>query len=88
MIDYQARRKADQVAENAPNRITTGKPVTTTNGNTTTTTQTTRQVRSIITVDLKTDRHDPNLQTNRYNVIRQQLINNGVPAKNIRRGTT
>jgi hypothetical protein len=82
------RDVVSQVAANAPNSITRGKPVTTTNGNTTTTTQTTRQVRSIITVDLKTDKHDPNLQTSRYNLIKQQLINSGVPAKNIRRGTT
>ena len=82
------RDAVNQVAANAPNSIARGKPVTTTTGNTTTTTQTTRQVRSIVTVDLKTDKHDPNLQTNRYNLIRQQLINSGVPAKNIRRGTT
>lgn len=93
----------NQVAGVAPNSRATGRPVTTTNGNTTTTTTTTRQVRSIITIDLMTmnpqnmtwtrqDNGQPTnavqSQTDRYNTIRQQLINQGTPARNIRRGTT
>jgi RHS repeat-associated protein len=86
------RQILNQVAGQAPNSTTTGRPRTQTNGNTTTTTTTTTQVRSIITIDLRTDlrEHDysRNLQTNRYNLMRQQLIDSGVPARNIRRGAT
>jgi hypothetical protein len=82
----------NQVAGNAPNRTVTGKPVTTTNGNTTTTTQTRTQVRSIITIDLRTDLSNAdfgrNLQDARFQLLRKQLIDAGVPAANIRRGTT
>lgn len=87
----------NQVAANAPNTTVRGRPVTTTTGNTTTTTTTATRTRSIITVDLLTNNNQGSptavgngaqLQTARYNTIRQQLINQGVPARNIRRGTT
>jgi RHS repeat-associated protein len=86
------RQMVNDVAQNAPNRTTNGRPTTTTNGNTTTTTQTTLRVRSIITIDLLTDRLEDagskTLLTNRYNLIRDQLIKAGIPATNIRRGRT
>ncbi|HTL09962.1 MAG TPA: hypothetical protein VL307_16925, partial [Chitinophagaceae bacterium] len=91
------RQMVDQVATNAPNSTTTGQPVTTTNGNTTTTTTTTRQVRSIITIDLMTNNpqnlifggtNAPQLQTDRYNTLKKQLMDQGVPGRNIRRGRT
>lgn len=86
------RQMVNQVAGQAPSSSTTGRPVTRTNGNTTTTTTTTRQVRSIVTIDLRTDlqehEYSRNLQTNRYNLLRQQLIDQGVSPRNIRRGRT
>jgi RHS repeat-associated protein len=82
----------NQVAANAPNRTVTGKPITRTNGNTTTTTTTTTRVRSIITIDLRTDLSNTdfgrNLQDSRFQLLRKQLIDAGVPAADIRRGTT
>lgn len=87
----------NQVARNAPNSTSRGKSITTINGNTATTTTTTIQVRSIITIDLLTNNNQNSptavgngaqLQTARFNTIRQQLINQGVPARNIRRGRT
>jgi len=82
----------NQVAANAPNRSITGKPTTTTSGNTTTTAQTANRVRSIITIDQRTDIYNTDygrdLMDKRYQLLRGQLIKAGVPAGNIRRGTT
>jgi hypothetical protein len=88
----------NQVVTNAPNGTTQGSPATRTNGNTTTTTTTTRQVRSIITISFSSD-SNPNspadeggnvrgLLNLRYRTLRQQLINQGVPARNIRQGAS
>jgi hypothetical protein len=82
----------DQVAKNAPNSVKTGATETTTNGNETKTTQTTTQVRSIITIDLRTDIYNStygrNLLDSRYQLLKRQLIAAGVPAQNIKRGST
>lgn len=91
------RQMVNDVATRAPNSRNVGNPVTRTDGATTTTTQTTREVRSIITIDLWTNNAQDavfgstnarQLQTDRYNTLRQQLIDQGVPANNIRRGRT
>jgi RHS repeat-associated protein len=91
------KQMVNQVAANAPNSLVTGQPRTTTNGNTATTTTRTRQVRSIITIDLMTNNQESwvfrstnarKLQTERFNLLKKQLTDQGVPAGNIRRGST
>lgn len=86
------RNMVDEVAKNAPNSLTPGAPVTRIDGGSRTTTRTATRVRSIVTIDLRTDleehEYSKNLLNNRYNLLRKRLIDAGVPAGNVRRGRT
>jgi len=97
MVNQVARNAPNRTIVNPPVTTVTNNPASATSAPTTTTntSTTTVAVRSVVTVSLMTN-NAANLQfggTNaralliaRYNTIRQQLINQGVPAGNIRMG--
>jgi len=98
MVNQVARNAPNQVTVNPPVTTVTQNPATATSPatRTTTTTTTTVRVRSTVTVNLMTTNpatltfagtNSRALLIARYRTIRQQLISQGVPARNIRMGT-